>query len=1118
MIMNTMSRFCLEKMAMALGLALGLPPLVQAEEKLPPGAQIAKIEAGPAAVQFKTPFEYSQLVLTGYLKDGNKVDITRIAKIEPPPNLVKLSETGLVRPAADGTGQLKITFAGQTLQIPVQVSGQKAKYDVSFVRDIMPVLSKVGCNAGTCHGSAQGKNGFKLSLRGYDPLFDHQALTDDIEGRRFNRAAPEQSLMLLKPTGVAPHQGGVLFHETDPRYLLIREWISQGVRLDLSSPRVTKIDVYPKNPVIPLIGMKQQLAVTATYSDGSVRDVSAEAFIETSNKDVATVDKNLLVSTERRGEATMLARYEGTYDATTLVVMGDRSGFVWQETPEFNSIDSLVDEKLKQMKILPSPLCSDEEFIRRVYIDLIGLVPRPDEVRAFLADPRPSQLKRNELVDRLIASSDFVEQWTNKWADLLEVNRKYLGEPGAKALRNWIRQAIVNNMPYDKFVYTILTASGSNVENPPASYYKVQRNPDAAMENTTQLFLAIRFNCNKCHDHPFERWTQDQYYQLAAYFAQIDRKEDLKFKGQKVGGSDVEAATPLVEVISDTTSGDVKHERTGVVTAPKFPYTYANVPPADKGARREKLARWITSRDNPYFAKSYVNRLWGYMLGVGLIEPVDDIRAGNPPTNPKLLDRLTEEFIQSGFNFRHILQLICKSRVYQQSIVTNKWNQDDDINYSHAWVRRLPAEVLYDAIQGATGSVSRLPDLPPGARAAQLLDSTAELPSGFLALFGRPPRESSCECERSGTMMLGPVLNLVNGPIIADAVKDPDNHIAKFIATEKDDAKVVDEMFLSILCRKPTAAELTAGIKTIQSAGPEHSQLVTEHQKLTGALEAYEKQLPAKQTAWEKSQTNLVEWTPLDPTSFISAGGAILAKKPDGSILASGKNPNSDIYTVLADTTMTGITGIRLEVLPDRSLGGQGPGRAPNGNFVLNEFQVMAWPTGDPAQAKAVALHNAKADFSQEGYAVAGAIDGKPETGWAVVPQTGQPHVAVFETKEPLNFPNGMTLSFKMDQRYEGKLHNIGRFRLSITNYKPPVPLNAGLPEAIVRILKIAPDKRTPEQKVQIANHYRSIDAELARLSQAVSDFPKPPADKRLVGAQDLAWALLNSKAFLFNH
>jgi hypothetical protein len=1116
--MTMNSRLCLRIMAIALSFSLGMVQVVQAEEKLPPGAEITKIEARPASIQLKTPFDYSQIILTGQLKNGDKIDITRLAKVEPPPNLVKVSETGLIRPTADGSGKLKISLGGQALDIPVQISGQKANFDVSFVRDIMPVLSKVGCNAGTCHGAAQGKNGFKLSLRGYDPIFDHLALTDDIEGRRFNRAAPEQSLMLLKPTGAAPHQGGVLFNESDPRYVLIKQWISQGVKLDSNSPRVTKIEIYPRSPVIPLIGMKQQLAVTATYSDGSVRDVSNEAFIETSNKDVATVDKNGLVSTERRGEATMLARYEGVYDATTLVVMGDRGGFVWQPASEFNFIDKLVDEKLQQMKIFPSGLCTDEEFIRRVYIDLVGLPPRAEEVRAFVADTRPGQLKRNELVDRLIASPDFVEQWTNKWSDLLEVNRKFLGEPGAKALRDWIHKAIADNMPYDKFVYSILTASGSNVENPPASYYKVQRTPDAVMENTTQLFLAIRFNCNKCHDHPFERWTQDQYYQLAAYFAQIDRKEDAKYKGQKVGGTDVEAAAPLVEVISDTNKGDVKHERTGVITPPKFPYTYGGIPDMTQGSRREKLARWITSKDNPYFAKSYVNRLWGYMLGVGIIEPVDDIRAGNPPTNPKLLDRLTEEFIQNNFNFRHILQLICKSRVYQQSIVTNKWNLDDDLNYSHALVRRLPAEVLYDAIQRATGSVSKLPGLAPGARAAQLIDSSAEVPSGFLGLFGKPPRESSCECERSGSMMLGPVLNLVNGPIIADAVKDPDNRLSKIVTTEKDDAKVVEEMFLSILCRKPTAAELAAGIKTVQGAADEHARLVAEYQKLVDALAAYEKQIPAKQAAWEKSQSNLVEWAVLDPTSFTSAGGASLTKKPDGSILASGKNPNSDLYTVLAETSMAGITGIRLEVLPDKSLGGQGPGRAPNGNFLLNEFQVTVWPTGDPAKAKPVVLHNAKADFSQENYAVAGAIDGKLETGWAVVPQTGQRHIAVFETKEPLNFPNGMTLSFKMDQRYEGKLHNIGRFRLSVTNYKPPVPLDAGLSEAIVKILKVPADKRTPEQKVAITNHYRSIDAELARLSQAVADYPKPPADKRLVGAQDLAWALLNSKAFLFNH
>jgi len=369
---------------------------------------------------------------------------------------------------------------GQTVVVPVKVSGQKEKFEVSFVRDVMPVISKIGCNAGTCHGAAKGKNGFKLSLRGYDPLADHQALTDDIEGRRFNRAAPEQSLMLLKPSGGVPHQGGVVTQVGDPHYRILHDWIADGVRLDLNDPRVTSIDINPKSPIMALPGVEQQMAVMAHFSDGSERDVSAEAFIETSNREVASVDKNGLVTAVRRGEATMLARYEGNYTATTLIVMGDRSGFQWQETPEYNYIDQLVDEKLKQMRILPSGLCTDTEFIRRVYLDLTGLPPSPEEVRSFLADPKPSRAKREALIDRLVGGRDYIEYWTNKWADLLQVNRKFLGEKGALALRNWIRQAVASNLPYEQFVYTILTASGSTLENPPAAYYKVLRDADGA--------------------------------------------------------------------------------------------------------------------------------------------------------------------------------------------------------------------------------------------------------------------------------------------------------------------------------------------------------------------------------------------------------------------------------------------------------------------------------------------------------------------------------------------------------------------------------------------------------------------------------------------------------------
>ncbi|HEV3204819.1 MAG TPA: DUF1549 domain-containing protein, partial [Gemmataceae bacterium] len=375
--------------------ALNIGRMAHAQEKLPPGTSVVRIEAQPANITLKTPYAYSQLLITAHLNTGDRVDVTRVVQIEAPANLVKVSPTGQVRPQADGTGPMKINLAGKTASIPITVSGQKAAYEPSFVKDIMPVMAKVGCNAGTCHGAQSGKNGFKLSLRGYDPLFDHRALTDDIAGRRFNRAAPEQSLMLLKPAGGVPHVGGVLFQPGEPYYELINNWIATGVKLDLSSPRVTGIDIQPKNPIMPLIGMKQQMAVVATYSDGSVRDVTSEAIIEPSSIEMASVDKQGLATGIRRGETAIMARFEGAYTATTLIIMGDRSGFTWNDLPTNNYIDALVYEKLRQVKIQPSELCTDPEFIRRVYLDLTGLPPQPDEVRAFLTDPRHSEVKRN---------------------------------------------------------------------------------------------------------------------------------------------------------------------------------------------------------------------------------------------------------------------------------------------------------------------------------------------------------------------------------------------------------------------------------------------------------------------------------------------------------------------------------------------------------------------------------------------------------------------------------------------------------------------------------------------------------------------------------------------------
>ena len=1073
-----------------------------------------KVEITPPSIELKTPFEYRQLLLTGVLDNGDRVDVTRLAKFTAPA-AVKVSEHGQMRPVADGQGALKFTVEGKTGSIPVKVSGQKAPYEVSFVRDVMPTLSRMGCNLGTCHGSAQGKNGFQLSLRGYDPLFDHRALTDDVGGRRFNRAAPERSLMLMKPTGVVPHVGGVLTQPGEPNYELLRKWIAQGVKLDLNAPRVVKIEVSPVSTVIPLPGMKQQLTVWATYSNGTKRDVSAEAFLESSNIEVSTIDKQGVVTGVRRGETAILARYDGNYAAATMIIMGDRSAFVWKETPTFNFIDGLVYDKLKSVKILPSEVCSDSDFIRRLYLDLTGLPPEPEVVKKFLSDPAASKQKREKLIDELVGGGEFIDHWTNRWADLLQVNRKFLGTEGAEAFRKYIRDAVAGNMPYDQFCYKLLTGTGSNVENPAAAYFKILRDPDQAMENTTHLFLGVRFNCNKCHDHPFERWTQNQYYELSAFFTQVSRKEDPKFKGRKTEATAVRAGIPLVEIIEDGKTGEIKNERTGEFAVARFPFIHAATPNVE-GSRRQQLAKWITAKENPYFAKSYVNRMWSYLLGVGIIEPIDDIRAGNPATNPQLLDKLTEEFIRSNFNVQQLIKTICKSRTYQHSIATNAWNKDDDVNYSHAIARRLSAEVLFDSIHRTAGSLSKIPGLPVGSRAVMTVDSSVKVPGSFLALLGRPPRESACECERSNAMQLGPVLSLLTGPVLNDAIKDPNNRIAKIVAAEKDDAKVIEELYLAILCRRPNAKEIEIGVEAMQGNDADFARLAAENKKRVDAVAAYERLLPQLVARFEETATRIPSWTPLEPTAMKSLGKAIFTTQKDKSILVSGPNAAAETYTITFETKMANITGLRLEVLPDKALPGQGPGRSQNGNFVLNELKLDFLKSGAKDKPKQVKLIRPQATFAQDTFPIANAVDNNPETGWAIFPQIAKPHVAVFELQGKVGTTEGTTLTVTMQQKF-GQNHTIGKFRISVTDSKPPVQLQGTVPENIAKIVDVPKAKRTPAQEAALLNYVRSLDQELARLQRAVNEYPVPPSP-RVLGAQDLTWALMNSPAFLFNH
>ena len=783
-------RFCWIPIVITSVLVLACAPGTIAGPKTG-GPRIVELRVFPPVLELTDARDARMVVVSGRMPNGYWVDLTDRAVYKPAAPIVKRDTDGFFHPVKPGSTRLTVSHSGQTATMPITVKGV-TNPPISFTREIMPILSRTGCNAGTCHGSAKGKNGFKLSLRGYDPDFDYHALVDDILGRRFNRAQPAESLMLQKPVQTVAHQGGLVFEPNTRFYSTIYRWIAEGVKSDTDkAKRANRLEILPKNPTMSLPGEKQRLIVIAHYPDGTTRDVTSDAVFTTSMKDVATISEGGEIKAVRRGESAVLVRYEGNYGVNEVTVIGDRTGYKWAGQPQYNYIDKLVDAKLQRIKAVPSAVCSDGDLMRRASLDIIGLPPTPDEARAFLTDKTPSREKRAKLIDRRLDSPDFAYNWTNKWSDLLQVNRKYLGERGTWKFRNWIQEQVATNRPYNEFVRDIITASGSSYEHPASSYFRVARDPNQATENVTQLFLGIRFSCNKCHDHPFERWTQSQYYHFAANFARVG------FRPTAAEGD---------EDVYDRGSGEVNHPKTNAVMTADFPYTF-NASLEKANSRREALANWLTAKENPLFAKAMANRMWSYFLGRGIIDPVDDIRQGNPPCNKELIEALTTDFIKGGFDLKRLMRTICNSRTYQASINSNKWNRDDSVNFSHALPRRLTAEQLVDAITRATGSIQKYPGVPLGFRAVQLPDSTVAS-GGFLDLFGRPPRESPCECERSSTVSLGQALNLINGAMTNDTVSDPKGHIAKLMKTNPDERKIVEEMYLAAWCRIPTEIEV----------------------------------------------------------------------------------------------------------------------------------------------------------------------------------------------------------------------------------------------------------------------------------------------------------------------
>jgi len=1151
------------------GLAIdaALLPDLDQELQLLPLQQLLRIEVQPQRVELNGVLDYAQLVVSAHYSDGSVLDVTRLATYALQSQVASVDRLGLVRlgnlsgePESDAairSDRMMVTFREKSAEVVVTAGNADPSPLVDFVRDVNPILTRLGCNSGTCHGAQQGKNGFQLSLRGYDPLGDLRALSDDLVARRLNTAAPDASLILMKPLSSIPHEGGMLLTRESAYYRLLRDWVAQGAKLDRDAKKVQRIEIFPASPILDREGTWQQFRVTAFYANGLQRDVTHETFIESSNSEVCESLPGGRVRALRRGEAAMLARYEGTYAAASVTVMGDRSGFQWQSPETINSIDHLTAQKWQKMKILPSELSEDHVFLRRVRLDLTGLPPSVEELESFLEDQRPSRIKRQEKIEQLLGSNDYVEHWTNKWADLLQVNSKFLGAEGAAAFRQWIRDAIAENQPYDQFVHDILTASGSNKENPAASYYKILREPDLLVENTTHLFLAVRFNCNKCHDHPFERWTQDQYYELAAYFSQVNLQADPVSGEQKVGGTAVEGAKPLYEVVSDRDSGDMKHARTGQVVAPRFPYNFEHSV-SETASRREKLAAWITSEKNSYFATSLVNRLWGYLTGTGLIEPLDDIRAGNPASNPELLEHLTDEFVASNFDVQHILRLICNSRTYQLTVAKNRWNEDDSLNYSSAKARRLPAEVLYDSVYRVTGTQTAIPGVQPGMRAAELPDVAFNPTDGFLTNLGRPVRESACECERSDELQLGPVMALVSGPTVGSAIGDSANELVSLAQADASQQTMIEQIYLRVLSRYPNPQEIDA-VSQLESA------IEVDHQSMAASLEQkeqwwretlpqldqqrlakleqtrdqaanreleiaperqrleQERQLAidaARQTLADYEQNPVViannflassgpsnHWFPLAASTVESTNQAQLIPQPDRSILVRG-DATPATYTLRFTSPLRNIRGLRLETLPIDNEPGSGPGLSKSGNFVITEVQVHAAPlvrsaTEAAAEKSLKKIATVKANFTQAGFDPAQTIDGsvRGQAGWAVSPRGGTVHWLSYGFAEPIDYEGGVELTITIDQYHDAAEHRLGHFRISVTMDEGEIHL--GLPEDFTAAAAMAEKDRKAENLKGLLAYLDKNDARWNELRAALAKAETPvPPDAQLTALQ----------------
>jgi hypothetical protein len=717
------------------------------------------------------------------------------------PAVATVDATGQVLAVANGQATLTISAAGVSRQVPVIVDGVLPDPAIGFDSHVLPILSKLGCNLGACHAAQHGKGGFKLSVFGFDPAADRDAIVRERQGRRVDLMNPERSLFLRKPTLQVRHGGGQRLEAGSVDFQILASWLRSGAPgHDPKALKVAQLNVWPRQRRAP-IGAVQQLRVEATYSDGTTRDVTAWAKFDSMDEAILEVSRSGRVTVRGQGQAPIMVRFEGQAQISLFVVpFGPPARLEgWQNQ---NFIDELAAEKLRQLGIEPSPVCDDATFVRRAFLDAIGTLPAPEETLAFIHSTESN--KRERLVDRLLGltgdpaldiyNNQYAAYWSLKWSDLLRNTSDKLGEQGMWAMHNWIKDSFRTNKPFDRFVRELVTAKGSIFSNGPANYFRVNGSPTDLTEATAQTFLGIRLECAKCHHHPFEKYGQEDYYSFAAFFSRVGSKTSREFG--LFGGE---------SVVMVNAGGDVRHPRTGQVMQPT-PLEGARVDhPLD---RRLALADWLASPHNEFFARNVVNRYMAYLLGRGLVEPVDDMRSTNPPSNPALLDALAKDFVAGGFNLKKLIRAIMTSRIYQLDSQPTAGNAADHRFYSHYKVKRLAAEPLADAIDQATGVQTKYQNLPLGTRAIELPD--AEYPSYFLVTFGKPRRASVCECERSPDENLGQALHTLNGDTLAGKIAAGNGRVAKLLAAQKTHDEIVHELYVATLCRPPSAEEVAA--------------------------------------------------------------------------------------------------------------------------------------------------------------------------------------------------------------------------------------------------------------------------------------------------------------------